>query len=120
MMNTMKVELEGMSFFARHGCLESERRNGGEFRVSVRYCYDASKAAITDDLRHAADYSKVYPVVKREMEKPSMLLENVAWRILCALEKALPEVSGLEVCVSKKNPPVGGPAEWSSVTAYQR
>lgn len=112
----MKVELTGMEFFARHGCLEEERREGNTFRVDVSYAYDGEKAAKSDDLAYAVDYAAVYAIVKREMDITSNLLENVAFRILKALESEVPGITGLSVSVSKKNPPVGGPCEWSTVT----
>lgn len=112
----MKVKLSGMEFFARHGCLEQERTEGNTFRVDVEYEYDGAGAAESDDLAAAIDYSLVYTVVRREMEIPSNLLENVAYRISSALKKELPDIRSLKVSVSKKNPPVGGPCEWSTVT----
>lgn len=112
----MKVELIGMEFFARHGCLEEERLEGNTFRVDVEYVYDGSEAALTDDLTAAVDYSAVYPVVKREMDIPSNLLERVAYRIKTSIEREIPGIRDVKVRVLKKNPPVGGPCEWSGVT----
>lgn len=111
-----KVELLGMEFFARHGVLEAERRDGNTFRVDVSYEYDAAEAAKGDDLGNAVDYSDIYTTVRLEMEIPSDLLENVAYRIKKTIESEHPEVSDVKVSISKKNPPVGGPCEWSKVT----
>lgn len=112
----MKVELTGMEFFARHGCLEEERRDGNNFLVDLSYEYDGLAAARGDDLSLAVDYSAVYAVVAREMDIPSNLLENVALRIAGALESEIPGIRNVSVSVSKKNPPVGGPCGWSKVT----
>ena len=112
----MTVRLEGMKFHAFHGCLEEERREGNTFKVDIQYSYDAAQAAATDSLEAAVDYSAVYSTVRREMEIPSNLLENVAFRIKSALEARFPQMESLTVSVSKHNPPVGGECEWSTIT----
>jgi len=112
------IELNGMEFFAYHGCLEAEKRKGNTFRVDVEYKYDAANAAMSDILGDAIDYSAVYDIVRREMNIPSNLLENVAFRIKAAIETEVHGALDVKVCVSKRNPPVGGPCEWSKVTTY--
>ena len=105
-----------MEFFARHGCLESERIEGNTFMVDVRFQYDVTSAAATDDLSAAVDYAAVYDIVAAEMAVPSNLLEHVAARIAGAVRQKFPQMLWLSVSVAKKNPPVNGPAAWSKVT----
>jgi dihydroneopterin aldolase len=50
------------------------------------------------------------------MEVPSDLLEHVAGRIKRAVTAEFPEFERFSVRVSKHNPPVNGPVEWSRVT----
>jgi dihydroneopterin aldolase len=52
------------------------------------------------------------------MSIPSELLENVAGRILKAIEEKFPQLVSFSVRVSKKRPPVDGVAQWSRVTLY--
>jgi len=113
---TGKIELTGMRFHAYHGCLEQERRDGNEFVVDFSCNVEMEQAAKTDNLSYTVDYSKVYEVVAAQMAIPSNLLENVAYRIVRAIAEAFPQIESFEVKVSKKNPPVAGEAEWSSVT----
>lgn len=110
------VRLTGMEFKAFHGCLESERTEGNRFGVDVEYDYDLSAAAMSDDIADAVDYSMIYDIVRREMEIPSNLLENVAYRISVAVRKTFPSITSGRVTVTKYNPPVGGKTESSSVT----
>lgn len=105
-----------MEFFARHGCLESERTEGNTFMVDVSFQYDVTAAAATDDLSDAVNYAAVYDIVAAEMAVPSNLLEHVAARIATAIRKAFPQMLSLTVSVAKTNPPVNGPAAWSKVT----
>ena len=110
------LELEGLHFHARHGCLPEEREAGNHFRVDFSAVYDMTAAAESDDLADAVDYGGVYEVIAAQMAQPSNLLEHVAARILAAVQAAYPELEQLRVRVAKKNPPVGGSCDWSAVT----
>lgn len=110
------MELEGMEFHAYHGCFEQERAEGNLFVVDFRGSYPFKLAAKSDKLEEAIDYGDVYKLVREEMEKPSNLLENVAWRIARSIQEKFPEFKEFTVRVSKKNPPVGGACQWSRVT----
>jgi len=114
-----RIELTGMSFFARHGCLEEERLNGNTFKVDFSGTCDITAAAESDRLEDTVDYGEIYGIIRAEMERPSALLENVATRIVGALGAAFPQMSEISVSVSKKNPPVGGECEWSKVSIIQ-
>ena len=110
------IELEEMRFWAFHGCLESERRNGNLFLVDFRGELDMRKAAESDNLEDTVNYGLVYDLVKEEMSVPSDLLENVAGRIVRRIAERFPEFVRFSVRVSKRRPPVGGPVQWSRVT----
>ena len=110
------IELEEMRFWARHGCLESERSKGNLFLVDFRGELDMRKAAGSDNLEDTVTYGLVYDLVKEEMDIPSDLLENVAGRIVRRIAERFPEFARFSVRVSKRRPPVGGPVQWSRVT----
>lgn len=118
MENIGTIELEGMEFKAYHGCLEREKVVGNDFVVDFRGEMDMSAAAESDDLRDAVNYAEIYEVIKEEMAKPSDLLENVAGRIVKALEEKFPQFTSFSVRVSKKRPPVSGVVQWSRITMY--
>ena len=104
-----------MKFRAYHGCLESERRDGNEFRVDLEATMRCT-GGDTDRLEDTVDYGKIYDAVKREMKKPCNLLENLSLRIWQAVKEELPALEEVSVSVGKKNPPVDGQCEWSTVT----
>ena len=112
------IELEGMEFKAYHGCLEQEKVRGNLFVVDFRGELDLSAAAESDNLADTLNYGEIYDIVADEMSIPSELLENVACRILKAIETKFPELISFSVRVSKKRPPVEGVAQWSRVTLY--
>ena len=114
------IELEGMEFKAYHGCLEQEKVRGNQFIVDFRGELDLSAAAESDNLDDTLNYGEIYEIVADEMSVPSELLENVAGRIVKAIEKKFPELVSFSVRVSKKRPPVDGVAQWSRVTLFHR
>ena len=118
MKNIGVIELEGMEFKAYHGVLEQEKVRGNEFVVDFHGELDLSAAAESDNLNDTLNYADIYEIVAYEMSIPSELLENVAGRILMAIEKQFPQLVSFSVRVSKKRPPVDGVAQWSRVTLY--
>ncbi len=118
MNNIGTIELEGMEFKAYHGCLEQEKVRGNFFTVDFRGELDLSAAAESDNLNDTLNYGDIYEIVAYEMSIPSELLENVAGRIMKAIEKAYPQLVSFSIRVSKRKPPVDGVAGWSRVTLY--
>lgn len=105
-----------MHFFAFHGCLPQERKDGNDFLVDFRCNFDLSTAAKSDQLEDTIDYSEIYRIVAEQMAIPSVLLENVAGRIRDGIEAEFPFIPEFEVSVIKMNPPVGGPTDIAKVT----
>ena len=110
------IEIEGIKFYAFHGHYESEKVVGNEFRVDLKIVTDCNRAAISDNLDDALNYQSAYDIVKKEMAKPSHLLENVAKRVLDSLYLHFTTIKRAEVKISKINPPMGGEIEKVSIT----
>jgi len=110
------ISLEGMKFFAYHGCFKEEAIVGTHFIVDLYFETETLKAELSDDLNDTVDYQAVYMMVKREMEKRSNLLENVAHRILHSLSNEFPTIGDAEIKISKMNPPLGGQIGNVSIT----
>ncbi|HNW99290.1 MAG TPA: dihydroneopterin aldolase [Bacteroidales bacterium] len=102
------ITLNGMQFFAYHGCHEEEQKTGNKFIVKVKFSSNSDAAEISDDISKTVDYQKVYNIIKAEMEINSKLIEHVTRRIIDALFKNFPEMDSAEVTVAKLNPPLGG------------
>ena len=103
-----KILLEGMEFFAYHGCYKEEQVIGTKFIVDLTVEADTSAAERSDHLKETLNYVALYHLVKKEMEEKSHLLEHVAARIMDSLKKEFPQVTAIELKISKINPPVGG------------
>lgn len=102
------ISIEGMEFYAYHGCFEEERVIGTWFMVDLCMEYNTDKAETSDNLDDTIDYQAVYQVVKYEIGISSKLLEHVARRIINAIKKEFPLVGKTKIKLRKMNPPLGG------------
>ena len=110
------IELERMEFRAPHGCYDLEKVVGNRYNVDLTMVVEIGDAPESDELLKSVNYLSVYEQVAEEMQKPSNILENVAWRILEAVNGAFPQIVTSTVKVSKLAPPLGGKVERVSVT----
>jgi dihydroneopterin aldolase len=109
------ILLENMVFYAYHGVLAQEAKVGNEFVVNLKIEVDLTGAAQSDILDDTINYAAVYEEVKTQMEIPSLLLENVAYRIMQNLRRKFSRIEHLEVKLSKRNPPMGAQIDCASV-----
>ena len=103
-----KISLEGMEFFAYHGCYKEEQIIGTKFIVDLHVSLDTILAEESDHLKDTLSYVQLYHAVKNEMEQKSHLLEHVAKRIMDSLKSGFPQIRSIEMKISKVNPPIGG------------
>lgn len=110
------IEIEGMEFYAHHGCYNEERAIGTKFIVNLSIQTNLDIASKTDKISDTLNYQEAYNLVKEQMQTPSHLLEHLASRILDALFNKLPNIVQARVKVSKMNPPMGGNIKKVSVS----
>tara|TARA_B110000003_G_scaffold51688_2_gene50857 strand:- start:23728 stop:24084 length:357 start_codon:yes stop_codon:yes gene_type:complete len=114
-MTQNRIEVNGLRFWAHHGCMEEEAIIGQEYRVDVTLWVDLAASAAADDLALTVDYVDVHLIVKREMGIRSKLVEQVCERIVRGLKKELPLAQSVEVTVTKFQPPIGGDCDHIAV-----
>ena len=112
------ISLRDVRFHAFHGVLPQERQVGGDFLVTVRVGYPLERAMETDNVDDTFDYSALYALVEREMAEPSKLLEHVAGRIVKAITASFPEVTSVDLELTKLNPPMGADSEGAAVEVH--
>lgn len=103
-----RILLEGMEFFAYHGCFREEKIIGTKFIVDLEFEFDTASAEISDNIHDTVNYQAIFRLVRAEMEIKSNLLENVARRILASIRKSYPVITHSTVKIRKMNPPLGG------------
>ncbi len=109
------ISIEGMEFFAYHGCFKEEQIIGTKFNVDLFLETDTTKAEQTDSLIDTVNYLAVYQSVKDEMETKSKLLEHVGRRILNRIKNDFPTVVSAKIKIKKLNPPLGGKMDFVSL-----
>jgi dihydroneopterin aldolase len=113
-----RIELRGLRVIARHGVLDSERRNGQEFMIDAVLWLDTRPAAWSDDLSKTVDYGALANRLVRLAEDPPVrLIETLAERLAadCLSE---PLVAEVEITVHKPQAPIAHP--FSDVTVVIR
>lgn len=114
------IEIEGMEFYAYHGCFKEEQIVGNRFIADVFMETNCDAAAASDNLKDALNYQVVYNIIQEQMAVKSHLLENVCQRILDGLFAQFKQLEYARIKVSKINPPMGGQIEKVSVTLSRR
>ena len=110
--------LQDVRFHAFHGVMPQEGKVGADFLVSLRVGYPLEKAMQSDEVGDTLNYATLYALVESEMAKPSKLLEHVAGRIVKAIEKNFPEVTSIDLKLTKRNPPMGADCEGAGVEIH--
>ncbi len=83
--------------------------------VDLRVGYPLEKAMESDEVDDTLNYASLYQLVEQEMRQPSKLLEHVAGRIAKAIENAFPQVSSIDLKLTKMNPPMGADCDGAGV-----
>jgi dihydroneopterin aldolase len=109
------ISIEGMEFFAYHGCFKEEQVIGTKFRIDLFLGVDTSTAEKSDHLKDTVNYHSVFQLVKKEMETPSKLLEHVGRRILERIKQEFNTVEHARIKIRKLNPPLGGKMDFVSL-----
>ncbi len=110
------ISIEGMEFFAYHGCFPEENIIGTRFVLDLYLETNTNEAEVSDELSKTVNYMEVYQIVKKQMAIKSNLLEHVGRRIIDEVKACFPQVAQVEVKVKKMNPPLGGKMDFVSVT----
>ncbi len=112
------IHLRNVRFHAFHGVMPQERRVGAYFLVNLRVGYPLEKAMQSDEVADTLNYAALYAVVREEMMTPSNLLEQVAGRIADAVIKAFPQVTSIDLELTKENPPMGADCDGAGVEIH--
>ena len=112
------VFLRNVRFRAFHGVMPQERRVGAYFLVDLRVGFPLAKAMESDVVDDTLNYAGLYELVKREMALPSKLLEHVAGRIAKTIDQDFPEVTSIDLTLTKLNPPMGADCDGAGVEIH--
>ena len=112
------IRLRQVRFHAFHGVMPQERQVGADFLFDLRVGYPLEQAMQSDEVADTLNYAVLYDLVAREMQQPSQLLEHVAGRIAASIGQAFPQVTSIDLELTKLNPPMGADCEGASVEIH--
>ena len=112
------ITLTNVRFRALHGVLPQERRVGGDYTLTLRVGFDVSRAVQSDDVADTLNYATLYEMARQEMAITSQLLEHVAGRIGQRVLSEWPEVTTIDLTLTKENPPMGADCDGASVELH--
>ncbi|WP_025002111.1 dihydroneopterin aldolase [Prevotella dentasini] len=112
------IHLKGLRFHAFIGVGEQEQKVGNEYVVDLRLRYPFARAMESDDVADTLNYAEVFAVVKAVMAQPCRLLEHAAGNLARRLEESFPEISALDIELTKLNPPMGADCTGASVELH--
>lgn len=119
--SSMYIHLKGLKLYAFHGVLPQENKTGAEYTIDLRLKTDFTTATQNDDLSGTINYANVFEAVKEEMQIPSRLLEHVAFRIAQRLFHDFSDLTEINICLYKQNPPMGADCKQVGIEAtYSR
>lgn len=110
------IELRDIHLFAHHGVIPQEKAIGAEFTINITLTICDHSCAYSDEIDGTVSYADVYDIIKREMKKPSKLLESVCRRIIEALFERFDKITDIEMSLYKDTPPMGGDRLSAGVT----
>lgn len=112
------IFLRNLRFHAFHGMLPQECITGNDYLVNVRIKFPLSDVFQTDCITDTISYADAYECIRREMEKPSQLLEHVAGRIGKCLIDSYPVIEEVDIEIMKINPPMGADCDGAGVELH--
>lgn len=119
----MKVErsyiyIRNMRFHAFHGVLPQERETGNDYEVNVRIGYPVYRAVESDRVSDTLDYASVYNIIRCKMSEQAALVEHVAGNIANGLMAAFPDITSIDMEVTKLNPPMEADCDGAGVELH--
>jgi dihydroneopterin aldolase len=112
------IYLNDVRIHAYHGVLPQENQVGQDFLVSARCGVNVTSAMENDMLEVTLDYGVLYRLIESEMAKTSQLVEHVAGCIAQRVFDEFPQVTSLDLSITKLNPPFGADCKGAGVEIH--
>ena len=105
----MKIHLNDMVFYGYHGVHAEERKLGQRFSVTCHLETDSSLDDKIHHLKDTIDYTKVFEIIKNNLENEKFeLLEICARTILDKIMARFDKVKKATISIKKPNVPING------------
>lgn len=101
----IKIALHHLKFHAFHGLYKEEKAAGNDFEVNVEVYIDEHTEMITT-LEETINYATLYQIVKDRMNTPEPLLETIVMDIAQRAKFQFPQISEINISISKLQLPL--------------
>lgn len=102
-----RLALNNIEYYAYHGVLSEERRNGARYQVDCEVEYDATRAVVSDDLSDALNYEEILFRINENMNgEPYDLIETLCYDIATSIIESFDKVNLVTVRVRKLHVPL--------------
>lgn len=109
------ILIENLVLYAYHGVMPHENIVGNEYVINMKIKIDLFKSCESDCLEDTISYADICDLIEQEMKVKSKLIEHVAKRIIDRLRREFNQIEGIELRLSKRNPPMGKQIDFASV-----
>jgi dihydroneopterin aldolase len=118
-LETVAIEISGLSLYTHHGVSEAEREVGQRLLIDLRLDVGETDATVTDRIEDTVDYGEVCQLValiaqQRSYRTLERLCSAIADRLIADFE-----LEGVWVKASKPEPPITLPVEDVSVEVWR-
>jgi dihydroneopterin aldolase len=118
-LETVTIEIAGLSLYTHHGVTEAEREVGQRLMLDLRLEVGETDATVTDRVEDTVDYAEVCQLValvaqQRSHKTLERLCSTIAERLLADYE-----LEGVWVKATKPEPPIALPVDEVSVEVWR-
>jgi dihydroneopterin aldolase len=103
----LTVHLSNLVFHAFHGVYDEEKKLGSDYEVDVMLKYDESGIQL-DHLGSIVNYEVIFEIVRKRMNIPTPLLEEVAEAMVRKIKHQYRQLTEIAVSIYKLQPPIVG------------
>jgi 7,8-dihydroneopterin aldolase/epimerase/oxygenase len=98
------IHLTNLKFTAYHGVHKEERILGGEYEMDANVTFKEEQRITA--LQQTIDYTKIYTVIKQQMQIPTALLETVVQELAQNIYATDNRITSISINLKKINPPI--------------
>lgn len=103
----MIINIEGLEVLARHGVLESEKKNAQKFIFDANIDMGFTYAQVTDKIEDTIDYSRVCALIEKTAKGNCFdLIEKLAYECAAEVMAAFPRVQKISLVCKKPQAPL--------------
>jgi len=102
----LSVGLKDIKLYGYHGIYADERNKGGEYLINIKALLP--EMIDSSDLQHSLDYVYLYKVTSEVFQRPTPLLETIAYEIISQIRVAHPKVLKVSIRIEKLQPLIAG------------